>query len=291
MEAKYLDYKYEDRLKNIDKVLSEKIQFKENAKFPLPHELKHNSQFYIDVIILTVDIRGSTKLSEFLSGGDLDSKGKIILVKLYKLFISEVIAVMKGCDNIFRVYIEGDGVWAAFKDENEDDVKNVFRASTRISSLIDILNVKLIEKKYTDIKIGMGINKGKSLYVLGGYKYTNINEDVWLGTVVNRAFKLGKIANKRNISELAISEEVYNNLHPMQKSKLIYSYEYTCFHGKVANKEMQDWLLKNSPTYIRCEVDYCHYQMKNKSLKKNVLFAVIMALIFYIWQEGILYLG
>ena len=286
MEAKYLDYKYENRLEKIDKILDNpNIIVKRNSKkFPSEKELRHGNGFDVQVAILAVDIRGSTKLSKILS-----NKHDEILTKLYKVYIEELIAVMKGCPNIVRIYIEGDGVWGVFSIEEEKDIVKVFSTSARISSLIDILNVKLIEKRFPDIKIGMGMNVGKSLYVLAGYKYTNINEDVWLGNVVNKAFKLGDIANKGNIKELVVSKEVYKYLEKNQKSKLEYNEEQKCYHGKVPNEQMQDWLVKNSPTYIRCEGDYCHYLIENKWWKSKFWFVILIGLSIWMWQQGLLF--
>lgn len=290
MEAKPLPYDYEDRLDKIDKILDEKISLKTKTNFPSKDQLKHTSHYLVDVVILNVDIRSSSKLSNFLF-----KKRNDILVKLYKAYISEVIAVMKGCDNIVRVYIEGDGVWAVFSADNKQtDVRKVFNTAARIISLVDILNVKLIERKYTDITIGIGMDTGESLYVLGGYKYTNINEDVWLGNVVNNASKLCNKANKNSLNELVVSKEVYKYLDKEQRDKLTYSYDGNCYHGRVPNEKMQNWLVKHSPTYIRCEGDYCHYLTNRKSFKNKVMFAlfsIILTSIIYMWIYKVTFIG
>jgi len=162
------------------------------------------------------------------------------LAKIYRSYISEVIAVMKGNSKINDIFIEGDGVWAVFNTTKQVDVQDVFDTTAQISSLINALNKKLERKRYTPIKIGIGIDDGESLYIKAGYSGSSVNEIVWIGKVVGEAAKLGNHGNREWYDyQTMISENVYINLSEHQKSLLKWNSNRECYHGNIIWKNYE----------------------------------------------------
>ncbi len=121
------------------------------------YRLTFENGYYVDVTVLFIDIRGSKGLSE--------KHTRLVLSKIYRSYISEVISVIRGNSFISEINVEGDGIWAVFNTTSSNDVNTVFNTACTLASLIDILNVKLSRKRYSEINIGIGVDKGESLYI------------------------------------------------------------------------------------------------------------------------------
>jgi class 3 adenylate cyclase len=188
--------------------------------------------------VLFVDIRGSKELS--------NKHNKPVLAKIYRSYISEVIAVLRGNIVINEIYIEGDGVWAVFNTTSQDQVNSVFCTAFTISSLVDILNVKLNKKGYQPIEIGIGIEYAESLYIKAGYSGSGINEVVWIGKVVGEAARLCSFASKDWNHKIMVSTNVYPNLTDKHKGLLQWNTSFYCYHGNVINVEMNEWVTQNA---------------------------------------------
>jgi class 3 adenylate cyclase len=153
---------------------------------------------------------------------------------------------MKGNTCINEIYIEGDGVWAVFNTKTPNDVDSVFATAFTISSLIDILNIKLAKKKYSKLEIGIGIDDGESLYIKAGSKGSGINEVVWIGKIVGQTAALCSYGNKIfQDREIMVSEGVYTNLSEHNKSLLVENITRGCYHGNVIRLDMDEWVKKN----------------------------------------------
>lgn len=171
MKIEHVRYSYKRSIKIIDHILkSSDNEYKTIKRVPSEKYLTYKNGFYVDVTVLFVDIRKSKELSE--------NHTRPVLAKIYRTYISEVIAVMKGNKTISDVFIEGDGVWTVFNTRNNDEVNNVFNTAVEISSLIDILNLKLKERKYSEIDVGIGMDQGESLCIKAGNYGSSVNEIV-----------------------------------------------------------------------------------------------------------------
>lgn len=178
---------------------------------------------------------------------DLPSKHKRpVLAKIYKTYISEVVAVMRGNSSIFEISIEGDCVWGVFDTPLRADIDNVFSTAAQISSLVDILNIKYKKKGYSELTVGIGASWGESLFIKAGYKGSGINEVVWLGELVGEAAKLCSYGNKQyNDAELMVSSDFYSNLNCNNKKLLGNSTYPNCYEGNVINLGMNEWVAAN----------------------------------------------
>jgi len=180
--------------------------------------------FYVDVTVVFIDIRGSKELS--------DNHRKPVLAKIYRSYISEVIAVMKANITINDIFIEGDGIWAVFNTTDKEDIQSVLNTVAQISSLINILNKKLAKKNYSEIQVGIGMEVGETLYLQAGYSGYNVKELVWIGKVVGESAKLsGYGCKERNDERIMISEKVYKKLTKYQQGFLKKNKNRDCYHG------------------------------------------------------------
>ena len=239
MEAVYSSYDYTKSLERIDEILSgSDASYEDHKGIPSRNSLTFLNGYYVDITIMFVDLRGSKALSE--------KHTRPVLAKIYRAYISEVVAVMKGSPKVSEIYIEGDGVWGVFNTTTNADVDAVFSTSARISSLIDILNIKLIKKKYSAVEVGIGIEDGTSLYIKAGYKGSAINEVVWIGKAVGQAAALCKDGNRTwQDRELMVSKRVYEMLNDHNKGLLEWNTSRACYHGTVINTGMNEWVTKN----------------------------------------------
>ena len=239
MEASFSLYDYEKSIERIDEILdSSDSNYDTHNGIPSKDSLTFNNGFYVDITVLFIDMRDSKSLAS--------KHTRPVLAKIYRAYISEVIAVLKGNAYINEIYIEGDGLWAVFNTTTKEHVNSVFNTAFSIASLIDILNIKLAKKKYSQIEVGIGIDDGESLYLKAGYKGSGINEVVWLGKTVGQTAYLCSNANKSYYNkEIMVSERVYNMLSEHNQSLLEKNYSLNCFHGNVINTVMDEWVQNN----------------------------------------------
>ncbi len=239
MEAKYSYYDYSKSIERIDDILATPSgNYDDHKGIPSRSSLTFENGFYVDVTVLFVDIRSSKELSE--------KHTKPVLAKIYRSYISEVIAVLKGNSAINEIYIEGDGVWAVFNTTTKTEVDSVFCTGFTIASLIDILNIKLTKKGYQTIEVGIGIEDAESLYIKAGYSGSGINEVVWIGKVVGQAAELCSFGNRSwNDNEIMVSPTVYSSLTDHNKNLLSWNAARNCYHGNIINTTLHEWVTEN----------------------------------------------
>lgn len=238
MEATHSIYDFNKSISNFDEILnSSDSNYVTHKGIPNKSNLTFTNGYYVDVTVLFIDIRGSKELSK--------KHTRPVLAKIYRAYISEVISVIKGNSYISEINVEGDGIWAVFNTISNKDVDTVFLTACKLASLIDILNVKLSRKEYSQINIGIGIDDGESLLIKAGYKGSGINEVVWLGKVVGETALLCSNANKNGNYRIMVSEKVFNCLSEHNKSLLHENIEHNCYHGDVIISNMNNWVKAN----------------------------------------------
>lgn len=239
MKASHSPYNFNKSIERINEILnSSDYNYQNNNGIPSRENLSFTNGYYVDVTVLFIDIRGSKKLS--------DKHIRPVLAKIYRSYISEIVAVLNGNLNVNEIYIEGDGVWAVFNTISKYQVESVFSTAAEISSLVDILNIKLFKKNYSKIEIGIGIDYGECLYMKAGYKGSSINEVVWIGKVVGKAASLCSNGSRSySNKEFMVSENVYLNLSDHCKNLLSWNSSLNCYHGNVINTIMNEWSKEN----------------------------------------------
>jgi len=239
MEATYTYYDYTSSLDRIDEILSSAdSSYTDSKGVPVRNGLTFTNGYYVDVTVMFIDMRGSKQLS--------DTHTRPVLAKIYRAYISEVVAVLRGNPKVSEIYIEGDGLWAVFDTRTKTDVDEAFKTAYTAASLIDILNIKLTKKGYSAISVGIGLDYGESLYIKAGYKGSGINEVVWIGRIVGQAAALCKNGNREWLDrEIMVSRIVYGNLNEHNKGLLTWNAQRNCYHGNVIHNTMNQWVQEN----------------------------------------------
>lgn len=239
MEAKYSYYDYEKSVDRIDEILnSSDASYEDKKSIPSRDQLTFTNGYYVDASVIFIDMRGSKALAE--------KHTRPVLAKIYRTFISELVAVLRGHGTVFEIYIEGDAVWGVFDTPTKSDIDSVFSTAAQASSLVDILNVKLKRKNYTQVNVGIGIAYGQSLLIKAGYRTSGVNEVVWIGKIVGESAKLCDLAGRLWTHRILASNIFYNNLNETNKKLLSKDYTHDCYSGNVINKNMDDWVKRNN---------------------------------------------
>lgn len=239
MEATFSTFDLEKCIERISEILDgSNASYEDHNGIPSRDSLSFTNGYYVDVTVLFVDIRGSKSLSE--------KHTRPVLAKIYRAYVSEIVAVLRGNATVSEIYIEGDGVWAVYNTTTKTDVNSVFSTAAKVASLIDVLNVKLTKNGYSNIEVGIGLDDGESLYIKAGYKGSGINEVVWIGRVVGTCAALCANGNKLwSDREMMVSEVVYGSLNDENKKLLEWNQARGCYHGSVVNVVMDQWVKDN----------------------------------------------
>lgn len=235
MDASFSSYDHVESCERIKGLLNAYDSvFEDKDRIPPADQLTYDNGFYVKCSAIFVDIRGSKKLTE--------KHKRPVLAKIYRAYISEVIAVMRGSSDIRHVNIEGDCVWGIFDTPYKSDIDGVFSIAAQISSLIDILNWRLEKKDYSKIEVGIGCSWGSALMIKAGNKGSGINDVVYMGDVVNEAAKLCSLGNRNFNLEMHVSDDFRLNLNENNQKLLGRDYTNMCYSGNVINSHMNDWL-------------------------------------------------
>ncbi len=241
MEANHRTYSFEDSFARMDSYLDASSDlYEEVDEIPSRSNLTYSNGFYIQhCTALYVDIRGSSGLP--------DKYTRPRLAKIYRSYISEVVAVLNANEDCAEVNIVGDAVYGIFNTPKKSDIDGVFSSAAMINSAVKTLNHKLGKRGIVAIKIGIGIDYGRLLMVQAGNSGSGLNDVVWMGKAVNNASNLCHFANREWYDHpLMVSSVIHHNLNDHNKSLLSYSTYRTCYHGNVVNVAMNDWLKNNS---------------------------------------------
>ncbi|RIZ67615.1 MAG: adenylate/guanylate cyclase domain-containing protein [Methylococcales bacterium] len=239
MRAEYSYYDYEKSRDRIDDILKgADASYEDKKSIPPRDSLTFDNGFYVSCSALFIDIRGSKVLSTIHT--------KPVQAKIYKSYISELVAILRSNNKIHEIYIEGDCVWGIFNTPEKPDIDQVFSTASSASSLIDTLNIKYKKRGYSELTVGIGLAYGESLCIKAGHKGSGINEVVWLGKLVGEAAQLCSYGNKTySDARTMVSEFFYNNLNDYNKNLLTFKFNRSCYHGNVINKNMDEWVKSN----------------------------------------------
>lgn len=239
MKATNVKYDFGKSLERIDEILdTDNKQYEEKDSIPSRDTLTFTNGFYVNCTALFVDICDSSKLPEY--------QNRPVLAKIYRSFISELVALFNGAENCKEVNINGDCVWAVFDTPKKSNIDSAFSTACRANALVNILNYKLEKKDYKTYKVGIGMEYGRALMVKAGHKGSTINDLVWMGDVVNKACHLASYGNNTYSlgSPIMLSSVIHNNLNDENKKLCSYNTNYCCYQADAVNTMMKDWLDK-----------------------------------------------
>jgi len=243
-------YNYSDSFDRLQEILDSPATFDQVDTVPNSDTLSYTNGYYFRCYAIFIDVRDSSKLP--------DKYIKKVLAKIYRAYISEVVALFQSSENCKEINIVGDSVWAIFQAQSKDDVTEVFHAASAAQSIINTLNYKLCKKLIEPIKVGIGIDKGDALMILAGFKGSGISDVIYMGGVVNNASKLCSKGNKSGNGSMVISAAVYSDLYGKHNGTNYYqsffskSLSEDFYHGTCVRIDMDTFLEQQkakSPCY------------------------------------------
>lgn len=243
MDGNYKQYNWISSAGRIDDILAQPTgQFVEQDTLPDRDALTFTNGFYSYCSALYVDIRGSSKLTSAYT--------RPVLAKIYRSFISEMVAVLNSAPKVREVSIVGDCVWAVYSTPQTSDIDEVFGVAFTANTLMGLLNARFAKKDYeTTIEAGIGMDYGRALMIKAGYSGSGINDVVYMGDVVNRAAHLAHKAGRRSDQPIWVGETFAQNLNEHNQTLLNTGYSYEMGHyryGSVIHSAMNEWLQESS---------------------------------------------
>lgn len=238
MKATNKQYDFNSSLSRIDEILdASNDSSKESDSIVNRENLTYKNGFYVYCTALFVDIRDSSNMT--------DAHKRPVLAKIYRSFISEMVALMNGHDTCREVNINGDCVWCVCETKYKTDIDGVFSLAAKACSLVDILNYKLKIKNYQTYQVGVGIDYGRALMIKAGNDGSAIDDVVWMGDVVNQACHLCNEANSGFFDKrVFLSNIIYDNLNDNNKTLCSKDGGRDIYQADVVNINMSKWLKK-----------------------------------------------
>lgn len=236
MKATNYKYDLDSSVSRIDEILdASNDEFVESDSIVDREKLTYTNGFYVHCTALFVDIRDSSNMT--------DAHKRPVLAKIYRSFISEMVALMNGHDTCREVNINGDCVWCVCETNYKKDIDGVFSLAAKACSLVDILNYKLKKKDYQRYEVGVGIDYGRALMIKAGYKGSSIQDVLWMGDVVNQACHLSNEANSGYFDKrVFLSNIIFDNLNDDNKKLCAKDGGRDIYQADIVNIGMNDWL-------------------------------------------------
>ena len=239
MDSNYKSYDYLDSFDRIDEILAQpQGNYEEKKSLPDRDELTYTNGFYAYCSAVFMDIRDSSKLPEIYT--------RPALAKLYRAFISEMVAILNSNITAREINIVGDCVWAVVNTPSKSDIDAVFYQLCQANSLLKVLNYKLDKKGYTTpLKIGIGASYGRALMIKAGLKGSGLADVVYMGDVVNQASKLAAKGAGVLWEPIVLDEAFEQNLNDHNRDLTKYNYGTGIYTSNAVITKMEDWYNAN----------------------------------------------
>ncbi len=239
MDGNYKAYNFVSSSDRIKAILDQPAgSFEEVDGLPDRDKLTYTNGFYGMCSAVFIDIRDSAGLT---------SKHKRpTLAKIYRAFISEMVAILNSDLYVREVNIVGDCVWAAYKTTLKAHIDDVFSVVSQANTLIKLLNYHYGKKGIEPIRIGIGVEYGRVLMIKAGFSGSGINDVIYMGDVVNRAAHLAHEAGRGwGAHPIYIGDVFHQNLNEHNQGLLTsrwVSAVGTVYTGDVVRTDMNDWI-------------------------------------------------
>lgn len=241
MDGNYKYYSYTSSAARIDEILDQPTgQFEEKDNFPDRDKLTYTNGVYGKCTAIFVDIRDSSGLTE--------KHERPALAKIYRSFISEMVAVLNSSPLVREVNIVGDCVWAVYSTPLQSNIDDLFNIVCTANTLKKLLNAKLSKKDLTLLELGIGVDYGRALMIKAGYSGSGINDVIYMGDVVNRAAHLANKAGRGYADSIWVGDWFAGNLNEHNAKLLSSSYETglgKVRKGNAVISPMHEWIDEN----------------------------------------------
>lgn len=239
MDGNYKAYDWVASSARIKTILDQPAGVFEDVEgLPDRDKLTFTNGFYGMCSAIFIDIRDSSGLT---------SKHKRpTLAKIYRSFISEMVAVLNSDPYVREVNIVGDCVWAAYKTTQVNHIDDVFAIAAQANTLLKLLNHHYRKKEIAELNIGIGVEYGRVLMIKAGYSGSGINDVVYMGDVVNRAAHLAHLAGRGwGSSPIFVGDVFYGNLNEHNQGLLRSQWVSavgTVHQGNLIIPTMDNWI-------------------------------------------------
>lgn len=238
MDGNFRSYDYVKSRERISEILSQPSgTFEEVDGLPDRDRLTFTNGFYGMCSAVFVDIRDSSELTRKYK--------RPTLAKIYRSFISEMVAVLNADAYVREVNIVGDCVWASYKTTSKNHIDDVFAIAYQANTLLKLLNHEFRSQSIDPISVGIGVDYGRVLMIKAGYSGSGINDVVYMGDVVNSAAHLAHEAGRGSRSPIFVGDGIYINLNDHNQGLLSSQYVQglgQIYSGNVVATGMNDWI-------------------------------------------------
>lgn len=246
MRGKHQYFNFERSLSRIHEILNTTTSYEEANDIPKRENLRFKNGKYVQCASLFIDLRGSSDLIK------THKKQSKTLARLYRAYISEMVAIVNSFKSCKEVNIVGDCVSAMFAGDQGDDkpVNEALQAASMCNGMMHVLNIHFKKKwgaEFKHVKAGIGVALGRALVIKAGHSGTGISDLVYMGDVVNTASKMCGLAAKKYTDPICVTEDVYLNsnkytLNFTLESNDDYGYVYT---GNFSERNLIAWIKAN----------------------------------------------
>lgn len=238
MDGNYKPYDYTKSSERIQEILNQPTgAFQEVEGLPDRDKLTFTNGFYGTCSALFIDIRGSSELTK--------KHNRPTLAKIYRSFISEMVALLNSDAYVREVNIVGDCVWAVYNTPLQSHIDDVFAIAYQANTLKKLLNHHYAKKDIAPISIGIGADWGRALMIKAGYSGSGINEVIYMGDVVNRAAHLAHEAGRAGQKPIFVGSTFQGNLNEHNRGLLTSRYLQSLgnvYTGDVIRTDMNEWV-------------------------------------------------
>ncbi|MEA1263843.1 adenylate/guanylate cyclase domain-containing protein [Microbacterium sp. STF-2] len=238
MDGNFKPFDYVASSNRIASILNQPSgSFEEVDTLPDRDKLTFTNGFYGTSSAIFIDIRGSSALTTKYK--------RPTLAKIYRAFISEMVAVLNAVPFVREVNIVGDCVWGVYNTRTKTDVADVFALACTARTLLHLLNHHYAKKGIDPLEVGIGVDDGRALMIKAGFSGSGINDVVYMGDVVNSAAHLAHEAGRGFNFPIYVGGDIYQNL-PDSDASLLRSMwlngHGTVYAGDVIITEMNEWV-------------------------------------------------
>lgn len=238
MDGNFKLYDWVESSARIAEILNKPAdQFTETEALPDRDELTYTNGFYGQCSAVFVDIRDSSGMTK--------RHKRPALAKIYRAFVSEMVAVLNSDPYVREVNIVGDCVWASYNTPRTTDIDDVFEIAFTANSLGRLLNCRLADNNIDAMRIGIGVDWGRVLMIKAGYAGSDISDVVYMGDVVNHAAHLAHKASRGLAHPIWVGNDFFGNLNDHNRGLLQKTHDYELgivYTGNAIHKGMNAWI-------------------------------------------------
>ena len=199
-----MSFDYKKSKENIHNILTSKTKVEKRSIPKNDAEFTYDNGIKSWIGAIFIDIVDSTSLFK--------NQNEDIISRVIRSFSSEIIDILKSDDNLRKLGLRGDSVYAVYSIEYKADLLSIFRLAYKINTFMKMFNVILKNNQFPEVYAGIGLGASEDLVIKAGKKQSGYYDLVFIGDAVVDASNLSGEANRNNLGSIAMSNIFYNNI-------------------------------------------------------------------------------